>query len=245
MKKDLPLEWEYFLGEPYNALDDYRQGMRLWTISREGLAQGGISINNNWYTVDPAVLDEFNAVESRIVPQAALNVKLPIQHVGARLAAAFAASMGMRLPNTSHWKEALLEYSTPDLVLWKNQFQSEFSRELIAELRYGSFYAENGVEESGVVERSNDFLEPIDTFSEGKFKHLGGNVAEYLYDPESDAFFVTGGSALSAVAETWQEPQKVRSRMESTAYSDVGLRLAIDAPARSPLDQYLRILENY
>ena len=82
-----------------------------------------------------------------------------------------------------------------------------------------------------------------DEYSEDKFVHLAGNIAEYLYDPEANVFYVAGGSALSATSETWKDIHLVPKRNESTAFSDVGVRLTLIAPEQSAYIQFVNILE--
>jgi hypothetical protein len=77
-----------------------------------------------------------------------------------------------------------------------------------------------------------------------RLRHLLGNVAEYLFDESSKQFFVAGGSALSPPEIDPLKSYPVDLRLASEGFSDVGLRLAFNAPGgvagRSRLQQLLK-----
>ena len=54
---------------------------------------------------------------------------------------------------------------------------------------------------------------------------------------------MAGGSAFSATSETWKDEHLVPKRNESTAFSDVGVRLALIAPEQSAYIQFVNIIE--
>jgi hypothetical protein len=64
-------------------------------------------------------------------------------------------------------------------------------------------------------------------------KNLRGNVAEYLFDPTSGQSFVAGGSAFSPPEVEWDRPYALTGT-EPAIFSDIGFRLAMDAPRISP-----------
>ncbi len=70
-------------------------------------------------------------------------------------------------------------------------------------------------------------------------KHLAGNVAEYLYNPETQEYFIAGGSALSSFVRNWRELRPVQPTI---AFGDAGLRLAYLAPYTPPGVQLSRAL---
>ncbi len=238
----LPREWEVFLSQPYSAIDDYRQGMILWSIARKGLKRAGFTASSKWFEVDPIVADEYTRVEDGLFPVSAINTNMPIQQTGARLAHFFAESMGMSLPTSKQWSLAVEGYSADNAFFWQSRFGAELSKDLVDEIRSGSYYVERKIEESGYgVDHSNILVETNDQ-SDAKFKHLAGNVAEYLYDSETEMYYVAGGSAFSATASTWKDEHLVPKRNEFTAFSDVGVRLALIAPEQSAYMQFVNIL---
>ena len=238
----LPREWEVFVSQPYNPIDDYRAGMKLWSITRRGLKRTGIMSSSKWFDVDPLVADEYDQVEADLFPVSALDETLPMQQTGARLAAFFAESMGMSLPTPSQWKLVADEHSAEDGYFWQVRLDSELSTELEAEVRTGSFYVDRKIGESGNGIDRTEVIARVGEKSDEPFKHLAGNVAEYLYDPEKETYYVAGGSALSSTLGTWKDEHLIPRRNEWTAFSDVGLRLALIAPEQSAYMQILNIL---
>lgn len=239
----LPREWEVFLSQPYSAIDDYRQGMTLWSIARRGLKRDGLTTSGKWFEVDTVVGDEYAQVESEIFPVSMLDKMLPMQHMGARLAHFFAESMGMSLPTPKQWNRVVENYSAESPLFWQSRLQSDLTAELAEELRSGSYYFDRKIEESGPGFDQEVVLAKVTDFDDGKIKHLAGNIAEYLYDPEMNTYYVAGGSALSATSENWRDEHMVPKRNEVTAFSDVGVRLALIAPEQSAYIQFLKIFE--
>jgi len=62
------------------------------------------------------------------------------------------------------------------------------------------------------------------------FSHLLGNVAEYLWNPQTGKYSVAGGSALSPAEVDPMTTYAVDTQREREGYSDVGFRLAFSAP---------------
>lgn len=240
---NLPREWEIFISQAYSALDDYRRGMKLWSIARRGLKRDGITTSSKWFEVDTVVSDEYSRIESENFPASALDKNLPMQHTGAKLALFFAESMGMSLPTPNQWKRAVENYSADNAFFWQQRLESGLSKELVEELRSGSYYYERKIEESGYGTDQPSVLANVDERSDGKFEHLAGNIAEYLYDPETNVFYVAGGSVFSATSGTWKDMHMIPKRNESTAFSDVGIRLALIAPEQSAYIQFVNILK--
>lgn len=239
---NLPREWELFLDQSYSAIDDYREGMKPWSIGRRGLKRDGVIVADAWFEVDPVVLDEYKAIEPELFPNRLLNQDLPIQQVSARLAFDFANSMGMALPTPGQWRLAVKGHSSSDAYFWQERLDTRMSAELVSDIRRGSYYVERRIEESGYGVTQPVVLAPVNQQSNQQFKHLSGNIAEYLHDPDANKYYVAGGSALAMVAGTWQTQHVLSKRNERTAFSDVGIRLCLIAPEQSAYDQFLGIL---
>ena len=239
----LPREWEVFASQAYSAIDDYRRGMKLWSIARRGLQRDGLVVSSKWFEVDTVVADEYDQIESEFFPVSELEKSLPIQHTGGRLALFLAESMGMALPTPNQWKLVVENFPVKNPFIWPFNLNVSLSSELANEVRGGSFYYELKIEESGYGSDRSIIVSKVGENSDGRFKHLAGNVAEYLYDPEADIYYVAGGSALSATSGTWKEEYLVPKRNELTAFSDVGVRLALIAPEQSAYIQFVNIFE--
>ncbi len=239
---NLPREWQVFISQAYSAIDDYRSGMKLWSIARRGLKRDGINLSPKLFEVDTVVSDEYERIKSQLFPESLIDDKLPMQHLGAELAGFFADSMGMLLPTPGQWKLVVESYPADDAFFWQSRVDTNLSKELAGEIRSGSYYVERKIDESGYGFDRPVTLANVNEHSDSKFKHLAGNVAEYLYDPETDTYYVAGGSIFSATFSTWKDEHLVSKRNERTAFSDVGVRLALIAPEQSAYMQYTNII---
>lgn len=241
--ESLPREWEVFISQAYSAIDDYRSGMKLWSIARRGLKRDGINLSLKLFEVDTVVSDEYKQIEPELFPESLIDEKLPMQHLGAKLASFFADSMGMLLPTPSQWQLVVENYPADKAFFWQSRMNTDLSKELASEIRSGSYYVERKIEESGYGADRPVVLANVNEYSDFKFKHLAGNIAEYLYDPEAGVYYVAGGSAFSATLSTWKDEHLVPKRNELTAFSDVGVRLALIAPEQSAYMQYTNIID--
>jgi len=78
----------------------------------------------------------------------------------------------------------------------------------------------------------------INQKEDARFIQLVGNVAEYVYDPMgAGQYYVIGGSALSDPTIAVDHPYPVNPKIASKGFSDVGVRLALDA-AISPTEKF-------
>ena len=64
-------------------------------------------------------------------------------------------------------------------------------------------------------------------------RNIRGNMAEFVYDAQNDTYFVIGASALSPAEIVWNAPYRIEDP-RARGYSDVGLRIAFDAPTQLP-----------
>lgn len=234
----LPADWGGFLHNPYDPMEDFRLGLRIWKPGRLGLEKGGIELNAEWFQVDPVLQDEYAVAAGAIMKADAITWELPMHHLSARLAGAFAESIGMRLPSPYEWRKAAQSSAIGASHFWSAAWDSLIVDSLRDELQLGCF----APSDVSIRENSNDKMDPLlipVNRGNGNFKNIFGNIAEFVYDPEEKNYYVVGGSALMNVSEQWMNPILVGLRDESRNYSDVGMRLAFNAPLKSPHDQYL------
>lgn len=239
---NLPTDWADFLRNRYNPMDDYRLGFRLWRPARNGLARGGLELTRAWFEVDTTVQDEYRELEASLVPPEGITPDLPMNQMAARTARFFAESMGMRLPRPAEWETAARSVSGEDGHFWSEQWTARVSPGLRGEITLGSFYRENRIPAAGARASNGPLLRPVGNGA-GRFRHLAGNVAEIVFDPEGGTYFVGGGSSLAEVARSWRELHPLPARDERRIFSDVGLRLAFDAPLGAPHLRFLALLE--
>lgn len=250
-------------GQRYDPGYDSRLGMRIWTVSRSGLSRRGIAMRRTWYDWNlfpqRETADEVSDIEARfqqtlgLCPPGDLKETLPMQHLGSRFAQAFADSMGMRLPTPRQWNIVTRNANGERGLFWQSRLESALSTDgnsglsnaEASALRVGSFYVDSNVPVSGNGAGRSALLAAVDAGEPSNFRHLAGNVAEYLHDPERGDYFVAGGSGLSSVANTWDEVHALPVSLQRIAYSDVGLRLALPGPEESAYDRFLRIIETH
>jgi hypothetical protein len=174
------------------------------------------------------------------MPRGVLSLDLPMHQMGARMARFFAESMGMRLLNPEEWERASRTISAESGHFWSESWAAMISEKLRSELMRGSFYQGPHSGTSGTADRAESLLVPVNSGA-GGIMHLAGNIAEFIFDHDSGRYYVVGGSALVQADNTWRKPLEVEHG--DLNYSDVGLRLAFDAPLKAPHARYLAILE--
>ncbi len=203
----------------------------------------------------------------------------PMQDISPEAALAIARALGCRLPTPGEWQAALRQ-SAPadDFAQWN--LRDETWGELLAHVnetagRYlAPLYPDAGAflpTDAGAVPVAKAathrpgrdgtlWFEPVDAPRGEPFRHLIGNVAEFVLDDaeamdalsphdlagitgcviaREGALFVIGGSALSAPELAVDQPLVWSLRRWPWGAADVGFRLAFSAPA-TPLQTQLR-----
>lgn len=197
---------------------------------------------------------------------------MPMQYVSARAAVHVSRLMGCRLPSSSEWKQALaLERkgasAEPVWNVRDSRWRQQFERTLAliqhtpdapnagifrtSGMRRPSASADGGV----VLEADDGYLwfAPVGTGAGRIFRHLIGNVSEYVYESPGDLerlgvgddaaiaellgrgskLRVIGGSALSPPDIDAEAPQGVPLSQSLEGFSDVGFRVAFSAPGNA------------
>lgn len=187
----------------------------------------------------------------------------PIQYISPALARGIAASLGCELPTPDLFKAALALSPGDSAPVWNRRdvtwgaYHDEVSK-LDAQIASTStpwpdgdiFLAlsvPTGADARPAVS-NNDGELWFYTFDRGSagtpFRHLIGNVAEFLYDPETSHYFIAGASALSPAEMAPDQIFPVNPAEAVNGYSDVGLRLAFTVPRNTPGAQLARLLRN-
>jgi hypothetical protein len=241
---------------------DPRNGPRVWKLDRRQLVQRadrwtGVSLPT-WPT---------KLYTSEIKDPGAPERDSPIQYLPPAAALYLARDvLGCRLPSRDEW-QALVDSGTAekssDPSTGPNYRDASWLKErdyllaanvadllIDADVFWPSTVTlkKRGGQAQAVTDRNDGLLWFAST--EGgmgqtpRLRHLLGNVAEYLFDESSKQFFVAGGSALSPPEIDPLKSYPVDLRLASEGFSDVGLRLAFNAPGgvagRSRLQQLLK-----
>jgi len=171
----------------------------------------------------------------------------PMQYVTANQAAAFARTLGCRLPTPDEWKAAFDQQGPPEAArcnlrdqTWRKQhdhFQSMKTNYYIdPSLRIFSAGASAGNQRIEAFPFDDHVLwfSDVDSDADGEIHHLVGNVAEFTC--EEDKFCVIGGSALSS-RDCWDGAAQPFTKAyplisAEMPYSDVGFRLCFGHSGR-------------
>ena len=264
-------DWTQFTELIPEVLKDYdgfdeRMGPRVWIPGEDN--DSGILVAEQWLVPSPEW--EGRLYPEDFDPGEVWQPGLPIQYVPPRLALYIAQSFGSTLPPLKIWEAAAKTTDTnPQNVpvnlrdlTWQNQ--KDYLERTNAEIQAmdipwpdSDTFGPNSVSgiktgvQATITSPTNDrFLwfapvdTPVDTTKTDKFTHLIGNVGEYVYNGETDQYYVIGGSALSAPEINPTQNYPVSTSEARNGYSDVGLRLAFRAPKVSPGRQIMKILKN-
>lgn len=186
----------------------------------------------------------------------------PLNYINARTASRWAAHLGARLPTPAEFLAAIADPAaetgeeTANLrdAAWKREQKKLISA--TAPRLEGDIFAPSGLDvfpDRRGARHATDhddgtlWFREVGRAPDGNatpaLRNLRGNVAEFLHDPHEDRFYIAGASALSPSEIDWRTPYAAtyRGGIEpgSPGYSDVGLRLAFDAP-RPPPGRVLR-----
>ncbi|UYV13414.1 MAG: hypothetical protein NCW75_03810 [Phycisphaera sp.] len=243
--------WEELATE-WLELAGARQGDTRWTGARGWAWRGGRLLGNgSWMVQDPTMSGRAvlaGGLDAATNPSP--TIAHPMQDVSVLAAARVAELSGCRLPRREEYRDAYRELRDATGVTWNLRDSALAAQnEHVSTLRAQGVRISNPDESafdaqpatSGADDSTVWFL-PVDDGDGEPFRHLVGNVAEFV-EANGGGFGVVGGSSLSGDAadrsfEMWPLPM-ARAR---TGFSDVGVRLAFDAPgviSRQPIREAL------
>ena len=225
---------------------DQRRGPRSWIWL--GAEPGNeLAPSGSWIKAAPAGL-----AGASLGTVKAPGWDVPLQYVGAPGAMLLARAAGCRLPTVDEWKAAVqqeggaAEGNLRDGA-WKAASDAAGSPDVVTGDAYVSKPAEK--EDKAPATGGNDgvvWFDRVDSGGGKVFKHLRGNVAEYVLPgmtevekiektaseglaKERTIAVVVGGSALSPGSLKWDEPGAVKN--QTAGFADVGFRLAFSMKA--------------
>ena len=171
----------------------------------------------------------------------------PLQYLSAETARELAGCLGCRLPTAGEWRAAWVAEGSPSTgANLRDQSLADVRRHVAQEVQArqvlpkwpdaGAFRPGG----DGDARTGNDgyvWFAPVGSDA-ARFHHLVGNVWEVV--SVKDGLAVVGGSAFSPAALPVDEVIPVDQVSER--YSDLGLRLAFDAPVQTPGEQLAAII---
>ncbi len=229
--------------------DDYRNGPRVWKFDRRR-GQVALTLNDSWTGRPLPNWPKTLYPDDLQVPPPTLDD--PFQYLPPDAARYIAEDvLGCRLPTPAEWTEIVKQRLAAESAgshgpnvrdaLWKREHDYLVSAGMVNGLPIDGdvFYpstmttVKTGREAQAVAPDRNDeslWFEDVGSSSPENFHDLFGNVAQYLYDGSTKQFFVVGGSALSPPEVEPSQAYPVELAFARGGYSDVGMRLAFDAP---------------
>jgi len=267
--------------------DDDKYGPRTWTGTT-----GPIALSNSWLA-SPLPPPLINKVYLPATDPGAVTAEHPMQQVSLAAAIYFARLMNCRLPTSGEWLAAYAAdktagggkpYNLRDKT-WADQkahaIQLEDAGDLMDRQQYfpdaGVFWPKTIAADQRKLEREAEshpgaptdgflWFDKVGTDTGRPFRHLVGNVAEFVYDapgavqaiktmtPEAiqgllktpaggASARVIGASAISPPQVPRDKPQAIGSPAEKEGFSDVGLRLAFSAGPERLQSRVLRLLK--
>lgn len=220
--------------------EDPRLGAQVWRPDRRRI----LTVSDGWTGTPLPTWPKPLFLEDLRVPVAPTR-DMPIQYLPPLVARRLAEALGARLPSPDEWRLAL-DVFHPSLTganvrdrLWQREqtYLLDAGVTLDSPLEGDLFWPRSlgtmprGRETRAVAETDDGYLWFAPTQDGGTgVANLFGNVSEYLHDPAADAYFVAGGSALSPPEIDPATPYPVEALFALAGFSDVGFRLAFDAP---------------
>lgn len=231
------------------------QGARSWALDEGELWPDDwqFTSRSNYVEVSPGLASA--SIPTRLSP---------LNFVSREAAAAWAGGLSCRLPSPEEFMavaEAIageeVEMSGINLRDKSWRIQLEFLRanpdaKILESWPHVNCFIPKGVERKGIdAIAATDSDDGAVWFYEVNFpeagplvlKNIRGNVAEFLYDPESDRGFVAGASAMSPPEVSWDQPYPLEN-VDQQYFSDVGFRMAMDAPRISPKQRLLQVMQS-
>jgi hypothetical protein len=226
----------------WQAVLDGAGGVHGLDVSESWLAQTSRMLTNSAYAPglgDPAA----NGKVSR--DQGPPSEADPMQHVSPKAAAIFAQRIGCRLPSPDEWQAALaLEQSAGGAQrwnlrdqTWKKQYdyikglEKQFAGQPLNMPFPDDGVYKRGSGQPGSAQPTDDgvlWFSPVDQGPGVVFKHLVGNVAEFVAEATGSTtrYGMIGASALSPPAMNTVEMARISGRLARNSYADAGFRLA-------------------
>ncbi|USN99055.1 MAG: hypothetical protein H6810_13045 [Phycisphaeraceae bacterium] len=254
---------------------DIRPGPCTWTWGRLRTGGRGVQLNGAWTSSLQTAGVEYYAPSLREKVGDPTEAS-PLQRIRPAAAAVVAALVGCRLPSVAEWQAAYVSMDSPvpgdEWNLRDRTFgvQRAYMAEQTVVQRWpdeGAFVGEGEDGPRGRDAANYDWsderlwFEDVGAGRERAFRHIIGNVAEYvLAGAGPDALLtdrfgdlrelasgaasaaskagvvsVIGGSALSPPDVPINEPRAMPSTVARSGYSDVGFRLAFSPGVKPPL----------
>jgi hypothetical protein len=213
---------------------------------------GHLRLSDQWMGVRmPTWPDQVYAPGEKVGPPTRLS---PVQYIDPAAARAFSERyLHCRLPTPAEWAETLRALGGADRLrklrwnlrdrTWQVQQAYLAKTGSAFDLPWpdsdafipASLGAVKRASEAVVADGADDdgtlWFADVDAPAAGlPFSHLIGNVAVFLWDPQTAKYAVAGGSALSPPELDPTAIYAVDSQQEREGYSDVGFRPAFSAP---------------
>lgn len=247
---------------------DPRPGPRVWRWAGEpaaGMVATSVSgpgdLSQGWVRIRTAMSTRPYYPEGMTVEPP--GPEMPMQYVTPVAAVMATRKAGCRLPTSAEWRacNAANPTENPNLrdATWAREYEHvrQFSSANPEWPAGGVFWPQGAAGRVGAAQDASPAVTTDDgvlwfsrvTAGSGKFRHLVGNVSEFVFEDatamdgvapakdkvegilgKGEKLRVIGGSALSPGSMKVDEPQAVSVTGARGGYSDVGFRLAFSAP---------------
>lgn len=241
-------------GDRLTNVDDSWEGPRVWAY--EASNPNRLVLNSKWIAAQGN--RAFEIARPFRAPEESRSLDMPVQHITTVAARTFAQANGCRLPTSQEWQAARRREGGSGWNLrdtaWVTQRDfaaaSQTTPKPIPFPDSGAFVPmgrqvaiEGDAQPAPGATDGVLYFQPVETGAGSTFRHLVGNVAEFVDDSpmgfsggdDSRSYRVIGGSALSSPELGTDQPlQLVTNPLDNfmiptNTYADVGFRLAFDA----------------
>lgn len=274
-------------------MEDLVEGPRVWAWIDRRRPELGIRVAQSWYQSRPTNLgadrpyyvdDLGSSLDLMRIGRESdrPSSQHPMQHISAAGALYFAALVGCRLPTAAEW-QAARAVNMSEQVNLRDQTWSRQQAHIEGVVNGGGvnfqwpdagIFLPDGEPGDKVLDQADAtalsttdgllWFAAVGERQTAPFKHLIGNVAEFVYDrPQSfwevvatdldverfkalvdSTLGVIGGSALSPPQLRSDVAYPVASYDRDRAFSDTGLRLAFDAPQMTVAMKLDRLIQS-
>lgn len=242
--------WGDRLTNPSDSWD----GPRVWSYNPA--QPNRLGLNNRWLSVQGS--GSFNIARPFANAEEPRSLDMPVQHITAPAARAFAQAIGCRLPTSQEWLAARRRETAQGWNLRGSGFaaQRDYAAQRQARPPIWPFpddmvfipdgrqvpIGRSATVAGGAVDDALYFRD-VGVGAGNVFRHIVGNVAEFVDDSppgftgaeEARAYRVIGGSALSPPELGIDEPLPIvmdpgnNWMIPTSSFADVGFRLAFPA----------------